>query len=124
MREDVPRDRPATPAPARAVDAEVAHEGDHPRPDRAPLGDILGRALADGHEGVVDDVLGLGTVAHDPQREREQHPRVPVVERCHGRGVPAGDPTEELGVGRVIHSGAHARARVPPLRKLVVPLLR
>ena len=115
MRDDFAREGAATIAATRTVDAQVAHEGHEPRDDGASLGHVLPRAIRDGDERVVQDVLRLGTIAQDAKGDGQERRRVAIVQGADRGHVAPGDPLDELDVGRrgsVVRGALHPAPRL------------
>jgi hypothetical protein len=70
---------PALTAP-QPIDAEVSHENHEPAGDGAALRHVLPGSIGDHDEDVVQDVLGLLSVAQDPQSQGKERRRIAIVE--------------------------------------------
>jgi len=103
---------------AEAVDGAVADEGERPGEGGAAAGFEGGGLFPEGHEGIVDDVLGFGGIGDDAESGGVERAREAVVEGGEGVFVTLSDATEEACVlvlalvGRGREGGlAHATAR-------------
>src|SRR5215831_13931076 len=94
-------DRRLAPCP-RAVDDRVPCDGVDPRAARTALRPVAVGSAPDGYERLLDGVLGAPPVAKPAQREAENRPRVPAVERFERAAVALAGAKNELSVGRVV----------------------
>jgi hypothetical protein len=116
-RDDLVGDRAPPLAATRAVDRRVSHERDEPRDDRALVALVLPRALVQRHEGVVEHVLGLGSIAEDAERDREENRGMTVVEGGDGARISPTDPLHELRVVVLTHTARRLPTREAGVKK-------
>ncbi len=65
----------------------------------------------------MEQILGLGAVAHDAERERQERRGVAVVQLAHRGGIARSDAPKKLGVRRALGTFRHS-SKEAPLRGL------
>src|SRR5262249_20817473 len=60
----------------------------------------------DGEEGVLEDLLGVGLVAGEAERERVDLALVAPHQLAERRGLPLAEALDELGIGELTHAVA------------------
>ena len=100
----------AVPVP---IDDRVAGNRVEPRRTRAALGSVGLRGTPDGREGFLHRILRAHPVAEATERETENRPRVAVIEKLEGLGVPPRHAANEVAVGQTALLQPSLRGRFP-----------
>src|SRR5262249_28601841 len=94
------------------IDGAVARDTHEPPGNATSAGIVRLSPVPRSQERVLEHFRGRLAIADDREREREDEPPIPRVQRFEGRLVPEPHPVEQFGIGWLLG---------PPASRLAAP---